>query len=396
LSDPAPGGDNRTMANATIQGRGQVMRILHRDLDLRAFFDEADRALARLVPFDSSCWLSTDPATHLPTSHFSREFSADHLLQLAANEFLEEDVNKFCDIGAAPRPVGILSEVTGGDTGASRRYVTVLAPNGYEHGDELRAVFREGEAIWGCLAIHRRTSDFEAQEAALIAMLGPLLAHGIRRAILRTAVTHQIDTDAAGLILLAADDTLESITTSARRWLGELEDVTAASTPVPLIVTSVAHRARVGATDVTGELASSLVPRRSGGWLRIDASLLDADPDGRVAVILHPAREPEVASVIVAAYGLSAREREVTGLVLQGRSTEEIATHMYVSAYTVQDHLKAIFDKVGVRSRRELVAELFLQQCAPRLRAGIPPGRDGWFSTNGDGSDARVAVVGEA
>lgn len=115
-----------------------------------------------------------------------------------------------------------------------------------------------------------------------------------------------------------------------------------------------------------------------------------------MAIILHPAREPEVAAVIVAAYGLSAREREVTRLVLQGRSTEDIAQHMHVSAYTVQDHLKAIFDKVGVRSRRELVAELFLQECAPRLQAGIPPASDGLFSAGGDGSDVRVAAGGHA
>jgi DNA-binding CsgD family transcriptional regulator len=360
------------------------MRLLHRDLELRAFFDEADRALARLVPFDSSCWLSIDPATHLPTSHFSREFSSDHVMLLAANEFLEDDVNKFCDLGVALRPVGVLSEVTGGDLRASPRYVAVLAPNGYEHGDELRAVFREGDVMWGCLAIHRRTSDFDPHEAALIATLGPLFAHGIRRAILRTALTHQIDADAAGLILLAADDSPESITPAARRWLGELEDATAESTPVPLIVTSVAHRARATVTGVTAELASSQVPKRGGGWLRIDASLLDADAGGRVAIIIHPAREPEVAQLIVAAYGLSAREREVTGLVLQGRSTEEIAQHMRLSAYTVQDHLKAIFDKAGVRSRRELVAELFLQQCAPRLRAGIQLGSDGWFAATED------------
>jgi DNA-binding CsgD family transcriptional regulator len=396
LSGTARGSDNRTMAGATIQGRGQVMRLLHRGLDLRAFFDEADRALARLVPFDTSCWLSIDPATHLPTSHFSREFSSDHLLLLAANEFLEDDVNKFCDLGVAPRPVGILSEITGGDQRASRRYVTVLAPHGYEHGDELRAVFREGEAMWGCLALHRHTGHFKPYEATLIGTLGPLLAHGIRRAILRTALTHQIDTDAAGLILLAADDSLESITPTARRWLGELEDATAASTPVPLIVTSVAHRARATVTGMADELASSRVPRRGGGWLRIDASLLDADPGGRVAIILHPAREPEMAPLIVAAYGLSAREREVTGLVLRGRSTEEIAQQMHLSAYTVQDHLKAIFDKVGVRSRRELVAELFLQHCAPRLRAGIPPGSDGWFAATGEGPGERVAAAGDS
>src|SRR5688500_17956196 len=119
------GGDNRSVTSASIQGREQVMRLLHRDLELRAFFDEADRALARLVPFDSSCWLSIDPATHLPTSHFSREFSSDHVMLLAANEFLEDDVNKFCDLGVALRPVGVLSEATGGDLRASRRYVAV-------------------------------------------------------------------------------------------------------------------------------------------------------------------------------------------------------------------------------------------------------------------------------
>jgi hypothetical protein len=70
-----------------------------------------------------------------------------------------------------------------------------------------------------------------------------LLAHGIRRAILRTALAQRADTDAPGLILLAADDSLESITPTARRWLTELEDATAASTPVPSS-SPASHRAR--------------------------------------------------------------------------------------------------------------------------------------------------------
>jgi DNA-binding CsgD family transcriptional regulator len=96
--------------------------------------------------------------------------------------------------------------------------------------------------------------------------------------------------------------------------------------------------------------------------------------------MVYPARQPELASLIVDAYGLSRREREVASLVLRGRSTAEIAGELHVSAYTVQDHLKAIFAKVGVTSRRQLVAQVFQQHYAPRLEAGAGVGPDGWFA----------------
>jgi DNA-binding CsgD family transcriptional regulator len=70
----------------------------------------------------------------------------------------------------------------------------------------------------------------------------------------------------------------------------------------------------------------------------------------------------------MSAYALTEREQEVTRLVLQGNSTSDIAERLAVSAHTVQQHLKSIFDKTGVHSRRELIGQVFFSYYEPRVR----------------------------
>ncbi len=45
-------------------------------------------------------------------------------------------------------------------------------------------------------------------------------------------------------------------------------------------------------------------------------------------------------------------ERAAADLVVQDLSTREFSRALYISEYTVQDHLSNAFDKVGVRGRR--------------------------------------------
>lgn len=95
--------------------------------------------------------------------------------------------------------------------------------------------------------------------------------------------------------------------------------------------------------------------------------------------MLELARPTEIAPLVLRAYDLTDREAQIAGFVLRGLSTDEIAAELSISAQTVQQHLKSIFDKTGVHSRRDLVAQIFTQQYLPRIRAGCAPAADGWF-----------------
>ena len=112
----------------------------------------------------------------------------------------------------------------------------------------------------------------------------------------------------------------------------------------------------------------SRVLSRSGTWVVLHGASLVAGGTRRVAIIVEPAHPARIAPLLMAAYGLTEREQQVTRLVLQGSSTAEIASRLVVSAHTVQQHLKSVFAKTGVRSRRDLVGKVFLSYYEPRVR----------------------------
>ena len=59
---------------------------------------------------------------------------------------------------------------------------------------------------------------------------------------------------------------------------------------------------------------------------------------------------------------LSNREREVSGLVVQGFLNKEIAENLFISEQTVKNHLHNIFEKLGVSNRLELALYIVQHQ----------------------------------
>ena len=357
-------------ADAKQRASDRIARLAGQGLDLVSFWRAATEAVAGAVPhYWAPCWYTLDPASLLVTSHFD-EGIPELPPQWLIHEYYEDDVNKLADVARSGRGIQTLHEVTGGDPASSPRWHQNMALGGDQ---ELIAALRTpaGE-VWGALGLYRAPGQplFDEQELACVRLVAPSLAEGARRALLVGEATDPEGPDAPGLLVLSRDGEVESATPGVERWLAALPDGDWDAGRLPSAVRAVAGRALRTAQhpDEPGQVAVSRVLSRSGTWVVLHGASLVSGSGRRVAVIVEPAHPARIAPLLMSAYGLTEREQEITRLVLQGESTSGIAERLVVSAHTVQQHLKNVLDKTGVRSRRDLVGKVFFAYYEPRVR----------------------------
>ena len=361
--------------NARSRVRADVASLAHRGLSVRDYSRAATRALRRAVPFDGMCVLTLDPATLLPTGEVAEDALPDAVRRrLIEIELGERDFNKFATMAQAGPRAASLSAATSGRLERSLRQRELRRPSGF--GDELRAVLADDLGTWGAVTLlrERGSRHFTASEVQLVGALTGDLADGLRRALLLGALTDEgrEGTADTGLLIIGEDGSVESANGAAERWLDELGADGHEPLRQPPIIQVVAAGARRAALGDSGEDATARARVRTarGRWVNVHGSVLGEGSRARVAVILDAARGSELAPLIADAYGLTERERRVTQLVARGLSTSDIADELHLSPWTVQDHLKAIFEKSGTSSRGELVARLFFEHAAPSLTEG--------------------------
>ncbi|MDT3679897.1 MAG: LuxR C-terminal-related transcriptional regulator [Burkholderiaceae bacterium] len=349
--------------------RRELVRLAHAGQDTETLLDETVRILGEAIPCEAGCWHSLDPATLIETSY--RAFNLPLENPLAAEiEYLHEDYNQFASLVRAPLHSAILSVATGGLPERSLRYRELLLPMGLPH--ELRSAFVDDAAGWGsiCLLRKRSSGDFDAREASLLEEVASHLGHGLRAAtLLRAASSRADETTAPGLVLLDERHRLDSMNAAAERWLAALASMSpgaADERALPYVVHAVAAKARVAGDDSRSSPARARVTTARGVSIVLHGCRMRAGGQRRIAVVLEPERPLELAPPRNVAPHLTPREGEVAMHLLQGYSTKQIARSLGISPYTVQEHCTAIFDKAGVRSRRELVGTVFRRLQDPR------------------------------
>ena len=173
----------------------------------------------------------------------------------------------------------------------------------------------------------------------------------------------------------ALGDTIR-MSTTAEPLLAELSGSTMEDGLRSASIQTVASATRAATAYGRAAGGPALPKTPAGTWLVLHGAQIGTPRSGEVAVFIQRAHPTLVAPLLLKAYGLTPREQEVTQLVLCGATAVQSAQRLAISPHTVNDHLKAIFEKTGSRTRGELSRDAVLRRTpAPDPAPRTPRGR---------------------
>jgi DNA-binding CsgD family transcriptional regulator len=337
--------------------RERLDRLSESRLDCESLRLEAIVDLQHTIGFDRWCWPLADPETLLPLSGLAVHDFGPGVPRSLELEYSGNDYAAKNFLARRADSAGSLSAETGGDLARSPRWDEVMRPAGI--GDVAAVACRDSLGCWGWIEAYRDVGDrpFTADELELLANVGPRLGSALRRSVIVPSESSSVEPSPPGVIVLDRDLRLLSWTAGARAWIDALPSARlfAAWGMLPSVVYPAATLAR----SATPTGAHALLRAVDGRWVMIEAAPLEGGQhDAEIAVSLRAATAAETFDLLCRVYALSGRERDVVALLVEGLDTHAITEQLFISPHTVQDHLKSVFDKIGIHSRRELLATL--------------------------------------
>ena len=348
--------------SARQRARSDLSRLAAARLDNDGFRWEAAGILRRAIGFDGWCWLLTDPGSRLPT----RDLGENMLVDQAIRSFVRRHPEAWDGPWdqSAGQPVTVISAVTGGDLARDPAWRETFGPAGV--GDHLSAPLMADGTCWAQLHIQRDSCGefFSADDAELIAGVAPMLAARIRdglpgRAPYDDTAPRYDPLPEPGTIITDGELSLIAATQAAWDWIDRLGLTKPNDAePLPGFIYAAATRAamsRAREAELRPIRVRLQAADRRWAVVRV-ARLLGAS--GGYVITFEAARSEDLVPLLMRAWSLTPREREVARLVIDGLSSQDIARALFISVHTVRDHLKSIFGKTGVSRRQDLVTAL--------------------------------------
>jgi DNA-binding CsgD family transcriptional regulator len=230
-------------------------------------------------------------------------------------------------------------------TGVSRRTYPIfdfLQEVGLSRAEQLRVLVCDGGSLLAYLGAFQPDAYTASQKTALAAVVPALqrrltferlVADGARKVAALDAALEAIGHPA---FVVSARGTVHELNASARELL-----VRASS-------------------DVRRALADAIARRPSRYVFELTPLRITGGPACHLAV-LRDAGESHHAAISAAAaarWGLTLRRSQVLEMVVRGMTNANIASEIGISERAVEQHVSAIFDRVGVENRAALVARV--------------------------------------
>lgn len=335
------------------------MALCREIVDERALRAALIEELAAGIGFAFYAWLLTDPVTEVGAAPLALAPSVADLPRLIRAKYLTP-VNRWTTLDPA---VATLRGTTSNHPGQSLLWREVLA--GYGVGDVASVVFRDQHGCWGWLDLWRRNDDppfAPAEVARLMAVVAPV-TEALRLGQARTFNDQARVAAPAGPFVLILSPTLEvtAATPDTSTYLRAMVPPEAGRDPIPAAAYNVGAQLLAVEAGVDEHPPMARVHVAGAGWVTLRAARVRgaASPGGPdIAVTIEPSTPAERRDLFARAHGLTPREAELMEHLAGGADTRTVAKLLFVSEYTVQDHLKSIFAKTGTRSRRTLLSRV--------------------------------------
>ncbi|MER5726846.1 helix-turn-helix transcriptional regulator [Streptomyces sp. NPDC002138] len=318
--------------------------------------------LSPIIAHDALSMVATDPATGLGLGSFSfwHQYEPALVTALVMHRYLEGDPCRPAALAGLRTPAAVVGPA--GQGPPDPRIGQILAEHGA--GSELRLLIEDVHGVWGSLALLRCTGacPFSQDDVQRAARLRPALVAALRR----YATTGPLAAATAapplptGVVTVGGDHRIKAISPQATAWLNHLRGGRTVPGWLPepfLVALALAARAHARDPDAWAPLVCA-PPAVCGRWMTFQGEALDPDGAGDVALVLQGAVADLVLPSFCAWYGITPRERDTLDALRTGAAVKQIARHLELSPYTVNDHLKALFRKTGAAGRDELIAAL--------------------------------------
>jgi DNA-binding CsgD family transcriptional regulator len=334
-----------------IRARRDIATLAASGLGVSELHAATIRVISRQVGTELACWATIDPETLTISTMTSGDarIPQQYEPRLAEAEYSADEPHTFARLPQRRQPAAKLSDLPDAERRQSVRLNTVWRPLGLDR--ELRVLFLADGACWGGAGLVRTGPDFTDRETEFLTAVAPAIAGATRLAV-RSEAGRWSDSGHPAIVVVGLRGELHAVTPAAREWQTRLDEI------APGRFLTMMRLMTVGASSTPSGVFQARLRDARGQWAFLQASPLIGGDEEQIAVSIEPAAGDQLVSLQLTAYGLTARERTICQQVIAGHSTSAIAGRLFISANTVQDHLKSIFSKVGVRSRGELVARL--------------------------------------